>query len=173
RAAARRDDAGDEGDVEADLHPGEAAELSAARGAKQEETGHEGSRGDRHHEGRKLRGEGVGEAQEDTRHEHQGGGEEPRPAELAQCRPWALPVFHCRRYLTRVTSLKIGRYMATTRPPMITPRTTIMMGSRSAVSAPTAVSTSSSEKAAIFWRMASRAPGRSPAQTHWRAIGGA
>src|SRR5262250_993536 len=144
RAAARRDDAGDEGDVEADLHPGEATELSASRGAKQEETGHDCGRGDRDHEGRELRGEGVGEAQDDTRHQHEGGGEEPRPAELAQGRPQELPVFHCRRYLTRVTSLKIGRYMATTRPPMITPSTTIMMGSRRAVSAPTAVSTSSS-----------------------------
>src|SRR5262252_954843 len=116
RAAARRDNGGDESDVEADLHPREPAELGAAGGA----------------------------AEEHARHEHEAGRDEPRPAEPAQGRPQELPVFHCCRYLTRVTSLKIGRYMATTRPPMITPRTTIMMGSRSAVSAPTAVSTSSS-----------------------------
>src|SRR6266404_3770833 len=48
------------------------------------------------------------------------------------------------RYLTSVTSLKIGRYMATTSPPTTTPRKTIMMGSRSEVSVLTAVSTSSS-----------------------------
>ena len=48
------------------------------------------------------------------------------------------------RYLTSVTSLKIGRYMATTRPPTTTPRNTIMIGSSSEVRVLTAVSTSSS-----------------------------
>ncbi len=47
-------------------------------------------------------------------------------------------------YLTSVTSLKIGRYMATTRPPTTTPRNTIIIGSSSEVRVLTAVSTSSS-----------------------------
>src|SRR3989304_1735163 len=42
------------------------------------------------------------------------------------------------RYLTRVTSLKIGRYMAMTRPPMTTPRNTIIIGSSRAGGAGTA-----------------------------------
>lgn len=47
-------------------------------------------------------------------------------------------------HLMSVTILKIGRYSATTRPPMITPRMTIIAGSSSDMRAPTAVSTSSS-----------------------------
>lgn len=47
-------------------------------------------------------------------------------------------------YLKSVTILKIGRYMATTIPPITTPRKTIIRGSMRAVRAPTAVSTSSS-----------------------------
>src|SRR5262249_11430760 len=73
RAAARRDDAGDEGDVEADLHPGEATELSASRGAKQEETGHDCGRGDRDHAGRELRGGGGGEEPGETPAPSRGG----------------------------------------------------------------------------------------------------
>jgi hypothetical protein len=47
---------------------------------------------------------------------------------------------HC----TAFTMSKIGRYMATTMPPTTTPSTTIMIGSMSESSVPTAASTSSS-----------------------------
>src|SRR5713101_888887 len=47
-------------------------------------------------------------------------------------------------YCTAFTMSKIGRYMATTMPPTITPRTTIMIGSMRESSVPTAASTSSS-----------------------------
>jgi len=87
RAAARRDNGGDQSDVEADLHPREAAELGAAGGAEEEQAGHEARRGDGDHEGQKVRGKGVGEAEEDARHQHEAGRDEPRPAEPAQGRP--------------------------------------------------------------------------------------
>ena len=48
------------------------------------------------------------------------------------------------RYLIRVTSLKIGKYIATTSPPTAPPRNTIMSGSSSEVRVLTAVFTSSS-----------------------------
>ena len=47
-------------------------------------------------------------------------------------------------YWTAFTMSKIGRYIATTMPPTITPSTTIIMGSSSDSSALTAASTSSS-----------------------------
>ncbi len=47
-------------------------------------------------------------------------------------------------HLTSVTSLKIGRYIATTMPPTTTPRNTIIIGSSREVRAVTAESTSSS-----------------------------
>ena len=67
---------------------------------------------------------------------------ESRPAEAAQQRVEVEGLWI--HYLIRVTILKIGRYSATTRPPMITPRMTIMTGSSSDMSALTAPSTSSS-----------------------------
>ena len=48
------------------------------------------------------------------------------------------------RYCTALIMSKIGRYIATTMPPTTTPRNTIMIGSISASSPPTAASTSSS-----------------------------
>src|SRR5207245_74457 len=68
------------------------------------------------------------------------GSPEPRPGE-SQERPADGERFH---YFINVTRRKIGRYIATTRPPTTTPRNTIMMGSSRDVSAVTAVSTSSS-----------------------------
>ena len=47
-------------------------------------------------------------------------------------------------YCTAFIMSKIGRYIATTMPPTITPRTTIITGSISESSAETATSTSSS-----------------------------
>src|SRR5439155_19376091 len=84
----------------------------------------------------------------------QQGEPEPRPGEPAQKRV-DVERLH---YFIIVTSLKIGRYMATTRPPTTTPRNTIIIGSSSAVSAPTAVSPSSSKKPPIFWSIWPRAP---------------
>ncbi len=49
-----------------------------------------------------------------------------------------------RRYCTALIMSNMGRYMATTMPPITTPITTIMIGSRIEVSALTAASTSSS-----------------------------
>ena len=54
------------------------------------------------------------------------------------------PGTHPAGYLISVTILKIGRYIAMTMPPTDTPRNTIIIGSSSEVSAPTAASTSSS-----------------------------
>jgi len=54
------------------------------------------------------------------------------------------PTLNALHYFINVTRRKIGRYIATTRPPTTTPRKTIMMGSSKDVSAVTAVSTSSS-----------------------------
>ncbi len=51
---------------------------------------------------------------------------------------------HSTCYCTAFTMSKIGRYIATTMPPTITPRTTIMIGSMRESSAPTATSTSES-----------------------------
>src|SRR6266571_1706024 len=51
---------------------------------------------------------------------------------------------HVRRYCTAFTMSKIGRYMAMTMPPTMTPSTTIMTGSMSDSRALTAASTSSS-----------------------------
>jgi len=45
-------------------------------------------------------------------------------------------------YCTVFIMSKIGRYIATTMPPTITPSTTIIIGSMSESSAPTATSTS-------------------------------
>src|SRR6266568_2645874 len=59
--------------------------------------------------------------------------EEPEPSFRAHNQPPTAPA-----------SLKIGRYMATTRPPTVVPRNTINKGSIMAVMAPTASSTSSS-----------------------------
>lgn len=50
----------------------------------------------------------------------------------------------CVFYPTAVPSLKIGRYMATTSPPRITPRKAMIIGSMSAVMFVTRLSTSSS-----------------------------
>ena len=54
----------------------------------------------------------------------------------------AIPPF--RLYCTAFTISKIGRYIATTMPPTMTPRTTIITGSMRESRAPTATSTSSS-----------------------------
>ena len=81
--------------------------------------------------------------------EHGGGGQQepgdgkPRPCEPSQ-QVRLVERVHRLDYLTRVTRRKMGRYIATTKPPITTPRKTIISGSSSAVSAPTAVSTSSS-----------------------------
>ena len=110
------------------------------------------ARGDRGEHGQPERAEGIGECaglpEEASDGQNHGGGDEPRAVQAeercAKCvRHW-LPVGFRPRYLIRVTSLKIGRYIATTRPPTITPRNTIMIGSSSEVSVETAVSTSSS-----------------------------
>ena len=59
--------------------------------------------------------------------------------------PAALPsLLRCPAYCTAFTMSKIGRYIATTMPPTMTPRTTIMIGSMRLSRAPTATSTSSS-----------------------------
>src|SRR5260370_42353370 len=71
------------------------------------------------------------------------------------------------RYLTSVTSLKIGRYMATTSPPTTTPRKTIIIGSGSEVNVLTAGSASASEKAAILLGSAPRAPACAPTEIIW------
>ena len=62
----------------------------------------------------------------------------PRPAAPDRCQ---VPTGY---FPTTVTSLKMGRYMAMTTPPITTPRKTMSIGSRSAVRLVTAVSTSSS-----------------------------
>src|SRR2546423_520313 len=71
-----------------------------------------------------------------------GGGEPPGQV------PAALPAAMDRRaptsYCTALTMSKMGRYIATTMPPTITPKTTIMTGSMSESRALTAASTSSS-----------------------------
>lgn len=59
-------------------------------------------------------------------------------------RPYARPTRRPAGYCTAFTMSKIGRYIATTIPPTITPSTTIMMGSSRESSALTAASTSSS-----------------------------
>jgi hypothetical protein len=66
----------------------------------------------------------------------------PAPATtlFTTLRPAVLPA----RYCTAFIISKIGRYIATTMPPTITPRTTIMTGSMSESRADTATSTSSS-----------------------------
>ena len=52
---------------------------------------------------------------------------------------------HCPLYLpTTSANWKIGRYIATRRPPIVTPRKRMSIGSSIAVKAPTAESTSSS-----------------------------
>src|SRR5690606_23957106 len=73
---------------------------------------------------------------------------------------------------SREPSWKIGRYIDTTRPPMIVPRTTITSGSIGAGRLATATSTSSSWKSAIFWSIWSIAPVISPAPAIWQTIGG-
>src|SRR2546425_12201900 len=76
----------------------------------------------------------------------QHGEPEPRPGEPAQKRV-DVERLH---YFIIVTSLKIGRYMATTRPPTTTPRNTIIIGSSSAVGAPPAGVASSSANTRSF-----------------------
>src|SRR5207249_9170015 len=69
-------------------------------------------------------------------------------------------------------SLKIGRNIAMTMPPTITPRNTINIGSISDVSASNIASISSSQKSAIFSSMVSILPVASPAETIRSIIGG-
>ena len=145
RAAARRDDAGDEGDVDVDLQPCEALEIDHVGAAHEQDAGDEAGRESGGGERQDIEVEAVGVPEQRPRGQHHGRRDEARPAETAQGAPERLRLSHRHpRYLTRVTSLKIGRYMATTRPPMSTPSTTIMMGSRRAVMELTATSTSSS-----------------------------
>jgi hypothetical protein len=66
------------------------------------------------------------------------GGQENR--EIIRFPAAALPPAHCTAFIMS----KIGRYIATTMPPTITPRTTIMIGSINESRAETATSTSSS-----------------------------
>ena len=129
---------GDERRVEQTDQPRDPARM---RERREEEQGDRGS--DRDEEGedqdRHLALHEAGR-HEGPEREEQGGEPEPRPGEPAQ-EPADVERLH---YFIKVTSLKIGRYMATTRPPTTMPRNTIMIGSSSDVSAPTAVSTSSS-----------------------------
>jgi tetratricopeptide (TPR) repeat protein len=62
-------------------------------------------------------------------------------------------------------SLKIGKYIATTSPPISVPRMTMISGSISEDSAATASSTSSSKKSATLPSMPSSAPDSSPMAT--------
>ena len=110
-------------------------------GAEQEQGG---GRGDRHQQRERqddglLAGDEIG-WQERAEGQEQRGEPEARPEEPAQ-QPVVRERLH---YFINVTSLKIGRYIATTSPPTTTPRKTIINGSSSDVSAVTAVSTSSS-----------------------------
>src|SRR2546425_9324804 len=137
--ARRGHDGRDEHDVEQAEQPRDGTGLGARA---EEEENARGGRGDEQREredDRMLAGHEVGRHDRPER-EQQHGEPEPRPGEPAQKRV-DVERLH---YFIIVTSLKIGRYMATTRPPTTTPRNTIIIGSSSAVSAPTAVSTSSS-----------------------------
>ena len=144
RAPAGGDDGGDEDGVEGDEEPGEVAPAPRGRPARDEGQRATGRfpawRGRRGGTGRERRPRGGARARPRTRAPPSGA--EPSPARGGPFS--ALTAAGTASYLISVTSRKIGRYMATTRPPMITPRTTIIRGSRSAVNAPTAVSTSSS-----------------------------
>ncbi len=62
-----------------------------------------------------------------------------RSEDLPRC-----PAARCPAYCTAFIMSKIGRYIATTMPPTMTPRTTIIRGSMSESRAETATSTSSS-----------------------------
>src|SRR5438477_5229946 len=73
---------------------------------------------------------------------------------------------------TTSLSLKMGRNIAITIPPTITPRKTINSGSIKEVRASSIASTSSSQKSAIFSSMVSILPVASPAETIRRSIGG-
>ena len=70
-----------------------------------------------------------------------------------------------RGHYTTEPSLKIGRYIAITRPPISTPRMTMISGSISDARPATASSTSSSKKSATLPSMASREPDSSPIAT--------
>src|SRR5262245_15479676 len=69
-------------------------------------------------------------------------------------------------------SLKIGKNIAITMPPTITPRKTISIGSINEVRASSMASISSSQKSAIFSSMLSILPVASPAETIRSSIGG-
>src|SRR5262249_62337045 len=86
---------------------------------------------------------GDGPRRDERRERQQNRGDaEPRPRKPAE-RPADVQRYHLCHFIS-VTRRKIGRYIATTRPPTTTPRNTIMMGSSRDVRAVTAVSTSSS-----------------------------
>src|SRR5438477_5965755 len=73
---------------------------------------------------------------------------------------------------TTSLSLKMGKNIAITMPPTITPRKTISIGSIKEVRASSIASISSSQKSAIFSSILSILPVASPAETIRRSMGG-
>ena len=71
------------------------------------------------------------------------------------------------KHQTTAPSLKMGRYMAMTMPPIRVPSTTMMIGSIRLDIASTASSTSCSKKSATFDSIESSAPDSSPMATIW------
>ena len=138
RATGGRHDCRDERAVEQTDEPGETARLS--RRAEQKHRARRRERDDeRESENLALARHEAGRDERRKRQQDERDAE-PRPGESLE-RPADGERFH---YFIKVTRRKIGRYIATTRPPTTTPRKTIMIGSSKDVSAVTAVSTSSS-----------------------------
>jgi hypothetical protein len=118
-------------------------ELVGARLMQREKRGELASFGDRRRSlTNRLSDEARARSRSRFKPTTEGGRREARRPRSRECREAGCGVYPCA--CAALIMSNMGRYMATTMPPITTPITTIMMGSRIEVSAPTAASTSSS-----------------------------